>query len=167
MTSVLRTSVLLSFSILFATGCSSNNGMSPVGGNSTFNCLVDGTDWSATVSASGQQAISTSYSYGNLQIVASHRPSVTDQSTIEIDLSGITSPGQFDLGTSQSRAYFVNELLNPIDQLYSTNSSYTGVVDVTSFDTFQRVASGTFSFEASNEVGSFVSIRSGNFNLVF
>jgi len=164
MARVIRTSVLL---LLLVTGCSSNNGITPGSGSSTFSCQVDGTDWSPTLGTSGQQEISATYSNGYLQITAYHRPSVSDRSTIEIDLAGISSPGQFDLGFTQSHGYFVNELLSSYDQLYSTSLTYTGVVNVTRFDTLYRQATGTFSFEASNASGGLVTIRSGSFDLVF
>jgi hypothetical protein len=75
--------------------------------------------------------------------------------------------GYFQLGDQYSRAFFVNETLASQGQQFSTNTSYTGTVDVTRFDTLLREVSGTFEFEAENQANNFVTVRSGSFDLYF
>ncbi len=169
MRSFRRTCSLLLFACVVA-GCSNtyNGSTGPVNTAGSFSAVVDGSGWSPTADQSGQREdVTTTYANEQLQIVAYRQPSTNDQTIIELDLDGITESGQYDIGNTYSRAIFVDETLSSADQLYSTNANYTGTVEIDRFDTLLREVSGSFSFEAENQAGNFVSVRSGSFDLYY
>jgi len=161
-----RRHVLLAAASLVVIACAAcSTGYGPTSSGNQFSCLVGGTAWYPSTLSSGSVDVVVNDYHDALQIIAYRYDSYNAETSIELDLNA-PSTGHFELG-SANRGYFTNSAMQSQDALFSTNGAFIGSVDIDRYDPNLREVSGSFSFDAENDVGNYVSIASGTFNLTY
>jgi len=141
-------------------------------GKNTFGCLIDGSVWKET----GLLDISI---YSNSFYF--HAEKYNEKSNInQVIHFGIEQPikvGTFNFNSSKNKAYF--EDLNKICFYQSDSSILSGTLEITKFDTIQKIISGRFNFKfikyfvpykgdsVNGDCTSIISITQGRFDYIF
>lgn len=131
-------------------------------GKNTFGCLVNGKVWVATVP-------SNLYFQGRdgIVIIAKKYVSKVNQE-ISFGLIDTLRETQYDLNDKNHEAIYNDNIKNYI---FRTDSLiYTGSLEITKFDTIEKILSGRFNFKAKLDlptVDSVITISDGRFDFRF
>jgi len=176
MKSLTKTFLILLCSFLFLNNSCKKNGVNSlppatqVGAN-TFGCLVGGKAWVPTGNGVGTPAIAGGITKDpqdrfelyirtykqNEKMVIYIKPPISIGNNY-IDRTTIVFPSAV---YPESYCLYNNSVSD-----FITNNIYTGVVNISRFDTIQKIVSGTFSFKAVNQAANeSIIVESGRFDI--
>lgn len=121
-------------------------------GAGTMSCKVDGQNWSSTSfpGAPGAYAIVTTLGNVKQFNIVGQSIGMTNQSTITFELYGINATGEYKLGERDVGGAVGNASFSDQSGEYRTTSdtAYSGKVNVLKLDLNNKIISGTFEFTA-------------------
>jgi hypothetical protein len=156
--------LLLSLFCVFLFSCKKNVDELPEPtqtGANTFGAKIDGAFWAPHGFGIVPTAPILEASYvkagGHVRIVARNFGSSPTEKEMEIYLKDVTGPGTFLLNANTRKhpdqtgnyGYFIERRFMPKNE-WITNPQSTGRVELTKFDTVNKIISGTFDFVATN-----------------
>ncbi len=136
-------------------------------GSGTMSAKIDGQNWTAT---SG--TVFATYTGNNLGIVGSQVQG-TSAGTFNITIANVTGTGEFRLGLAPGAggaqgigAYATAAGSASTAQAWVTTNTETGTVNITRFDTQNKIVAGTFSFRcrSTNATPEIRNITEGRFD---
>ena len=157
-------------SSLLVTACNRGSSDNPADsggtatGSGTMSATVDGQSWTAT---SG--TVFATYSTNTLTVIGSQVQG-TSASTFNITINNVTGTGEFRLGLpgfAQGVAiYGTGTSAGSNAQAWVTTNTETGTVNITRFDTQNKIVAGTFSFRcrSTNATPEIRNITEGRFD---
>ena len=134
-------------------------------GSGTMSATVDGQSWTAT---SG--TVFATYSTNTLTVIGSQVQG-TSASTFNITINNVTGTGEFRLGfpgvggAQGIAGYGIGTSAGSNAQAWVTTNTETGTVNITRFDTQNKIVAGTFSFRcrSTNATPEIRNITNGRF----
>ncbi len=124
-----------------------SGGGSTATGSGTMSAKIDGQNWTAT---SG--TVFATYTGNNLTVIGSQVQG-TSAGTFNITIANVTGTGEFRLGLAPGvggaqgiGAYGTAAGSASTAQAWATTNTETGTVNITRFDTQNKIVAGTFSF---------------------
>ncbi len=153
-------SLLLLASSLVVTGCKEDenpaNGGSGGGNTSsgagTLSAKIDGQNWSAAALAPTLPAAQAFYSNNTLTVIGSRMESGRT-STLTFSITGVTGTGTFQIRTATGSASYADGPTGS-PQAWITLGDNAGTIEITTFNTSSKIASGTFSFTLQNSTAN-------------
>jgi len=112
---------------------------------------------------------------GDIVITARNFSSSPNETELELFIKGLTGPGTYQLNTTvgypttaASYGYYIERNFNPKNE-WITSASYTGIIQVSRYDTAAKIISGTFSFNALNlyNAPQPITVTEGRFDVIY
>ena len=148
-------------SSLLVTACNRSDSDNPADsgtatGSGTMSAKIDGQNWTAT--SGTVSAAYTSNTLGNTLAIVGSQVQGTSAWTVTITITNVTGTGEFRLGlipgvggAQGSGIYAIVAGSTLTGQAWVTTDTETGTVNITRFDTQNKIVAGTFSFRCRNE----------------
>ena len=138
-------------------------------GKNTFGCVIDEKPWlrkSRGINLLGPSINEVNYISGYFYLNIRGGEEETDE-TLNIT-AAINNTGQYILNSVAFEASFIRRLSNGMYFYYITDSTHTGLLNITRLDTINNIISGTFYFDAFNEqTQDLIKITSGRFDFKY
>ncbi|MFN3345922.1 MAG: hypothetical protein ACK412_09770 [Chloroherpetonaceae bacterium] len=148
--------LLLLASSLVVTGCKKDENPADGGGGGntssgagTMSAKIDGQNWSATALVPTLPAAQALYSSNTLTVTGSRIESGRT-STMTFSITNVTGTGTFQVGATTGSASYAEGPTGSTLQAWGTLGSNAGTVEITTFNTGSKIASGTFRFTLQN-----------------
>ena len=159
----IREWILTAFMLAFALSCKKNVSELPEAsqsGKNIFGCSINGTLWAPAGFGVIPTAPILEARYGGNNTIFINALDFSDSPTekeFEIYLQDFTGTGTYLLNQSTNKypsqtasyAYYVRRKSTPENE-WMTNTEFTGLVDVTAYDSLNKFISGKFEFYAIN-----------------
>ncbi|MFN3638190.1 MAG: hypothetical protein ACK4XY_06970 [Chloroherpetonaceae bacterium] len=147
--------LLLLASSLIVTGCKKDENPADGGGGGntssgagTMSAKIDGQNWSAAALAPTLPAAQAFYSNNTLTVTGSRIESGRT-STMTFSITNVTGTGTFQIRTTTGSASYADGPTGS-PQAWITLGDNAGTVEITTFNTGSKIASGTFRFTLQN-----------------
>ncbi|HUR66108.1 MAG TPA: DUF6252 family protein [Chitinophagaceae bacterium] len=176
----MKNAIIICTAILFFSSCKKETKELPPAtqtGANTFGLKINGEMWVPKGFAGIPDAdLLTARLLDHTLIIKAQNFSASPTETeFELHLVNVTSTGTFLLNTDYTYpnalinyAYHLKRRLTPLDE-WVTSAAQTGSITLTRFDTTARIVSGTFQFNAENDLNAAqtISVTDGRFDIKY
>ncbi len=147
----------------------SGSGSGTATGSGTMSAKIDGQNWTAT----SVSAAYTGNTLGNTLVIVGNQVQGTSAGTVTINITNVTGTGEFRLGLAPGvggaqgfGGYGTAAGSTSTAQGWVTTNTETGTVNITRFDTQNKIVAGTFSFRcrSANATPEIRNITEGRFD---
>lgn len=147
-------------------------------GAHTFGAKVNGVMWKPQGFGPfpANDILESTVAGNDIQIWARNFASSPNETEFYLLIKDVTGTGTYSFNQNipshpypnTSYGYYVKRKMTPLNE-WITSSSHTGTVTITRFDKINRIASGTFQFEAMNMYNTpeLLSVTEGRFDVKF
>jgi Family of unknown function (DUF6252) len=178
---IMKKAIILCTSILFLLSCKKDKmaELPPATqtGANTFGLKINGEMWvpKGFAGIPDDDLLKARVLGTTLIITAQNFSSSPTETEYELRLVNVTGTGTYLLNTDftypnalVSYAYHVKRRLTPLDE-WITSAAQTGSITLTRFDTTARIVSGTFQFNAENDLNAAqtISVTEGRFDIKY
>jgi hypothetical protein len=133
-------------------------------GANTFGCLVDGERFAPYTGDFKNPALVAWYKDNNFRIICSDYK--RHDATIVMHINNFNGKGKYQLLEEGSHAYSYLRTMKNLDA-YFTDNNNSGLLEITKFDSGNKIISGTFHFNVLGPDGKIIKITKGRLDITY